>query len=374
MHDINRKLHILISCCSESWGGLEMAALETAIQLKKSGMQVTIAGLGNTAFIKKAGNYEFNLISLLPGNIHLLKNIFTIKKFIKTSDPNIIHSHLSHDLWILTPALKLSGSDAKLFLTKHMASGIKKKDIFHRFLYNRVNKAAAVSQYIKKSLVDTTSIPEDKIIVLPVGIDADKFNIFYNKEEIKTVLQIPLNKLVIGFTGRITPGKGHEDFFKAAKILNKKFPGELIFLVVGSAGKEEEEYEKMIRQIPEDEDLKNVIFTGFTDEPQKYMSVFDILAFPSHDESFGRVLVEAMAMGIPTASSGFAGVLDITVENETGLLFEPKNPVSMAEALSKLISDRDLRHKFSVNGKKRFQEYFTLDKVTKSLLNLYYNT
>lgn len=97
----------------------------------------------------------------------------------------------------------------------------------------------------------------------------------------------------------------------------------------------------------------------------QYNSKFNILISCLSDFWGGLEMaahVEAMAMVIPTASSGFAGVLDITAENETGLLFEPKNPLSMADALSKLISDKQLREKFSVNGKKRFQECFTLEK------------
>lgn len=370
----NRKLNILITCFSNSWGGLEMATIETAIQLKKTGQNVTIAGVANSFLTKQACKNGFQVLAMKSGNIAVLYNIYNLVKYLKSCKPDIIHSNLSHDLWTLTPAVNFSGSKAKLLLTKHMASGVKKTDFLHRYLYQRIDKAIAVSEYIKKSLIETTSLLKENIIVIPVGIVKDKFTKSnYNAAEIKKSLQLPQDKLVIGFTGRITPGKGHEDFFNAAKILNEKFPDKLFYLIVGSSGKGEEYYEEKIKLLPAKLGIDNYRFAGFTDEPQKFMSVFDVLAFPSHDESFGRVLVEAMALGTPAASSGYAGVLDITIDNETGLLFEPKNPESMADSLSKLISDKNLREKFSVNGIKRFEEHFTIEKVTEKLLNLYLN-
>ena len=101
------------------------------------------------------------------------------------------------------------------------------------------------------------------------------------------------------------------------------------------------------------------------------MTAIDILSFPSHDESFGRVLLEAMALEIPTAASGYAGVLDITIDNETGLLFRPKDPLSQAEALEKLILGKDLREKFALAGKKRAEEVFTFDIMINDLIKHY---
>ena len=63
----------------------------------------------------------------------------------------------------------------------------------------------------------------------------------------------------------------------------------------------------------------------------------DIFVFPSHAEAFGIALIEAMAAGLPTVSSNSEGVLDITVNGETGLLFESKNASDLFEKISELI-------------------------------------
>ena len=349
-----------------------MISLETANKLRDRGINVKILCSKDSRLEKEAINHGFETVSVFGKNKNIPSSIIELKKYLKDSNINVIHSNHSHDLWVITPALKLAGSKAKLFLTKHMASGVKKTDLFHRYLYKRVNKVFAISNYIKTSVKNTTPVKDENIILLPVGIDMKRFDKNkYNPVEIKRSLGLPEDKIMIGIAGRMTPGKGHEEFLEAAKMLNVEFPGKLFFLVIGNASFGEEKYEESILKLSETLGLQNIKFTGYTAEPEKIMTVLDILSFPSHDESFGRVLLEAMALGIPTAASGYAGVLDITIENETGLLFEPKNANSQAEELSKLIKDDELREKFSLNGKKRAEEVFTFDIMTDNLIKLY---
>jgi glycosyltransferase involved in cell wall biosynthesis len=253
-----------------------------------------------------------------------------------------------------------------------MASGVKKTDMFHSYIYKRVDIIFAISNYIKESLLNTVPVSADKIKLLPVGIDINRFNRnkYYNAE-IKKELNLPPDKLIIGITGRMTPGKGYEDFLNAAKILNETYSDKIHFLAIGSASFGEKAYEGSIRELAGKLELNNLTFTGHVDEPEKYMTAIDILAFPSHDESFGRVLLEAMALEIPTAASRYAGVLDITVENETGLLFNRMDPGDMAKALGRLIEQPELRVKFAGAGRKRAEEVFTFDIMIKDLINYY---
>lgn len=349
-----------------------MFSLETATKLKERGMNVKILCTENSRLQEESEAAGLGTLPYFGKNKNIPSSIMKLKKYLKDSDTDIIHSNHSHDLWVLTPALNRAGSRAKLFLTKHMASGVKKNDIVHKYLYNRLNAAFAISSYIKQSLKNTAPLPESKIILLPVGIDLSRFQKSrFNPEEVKKELGLPKDRLVIGITGRMTPGKGHEEFLEAAKILNKKYEDKIFFLVIGSASYGEEEYEKGIRSMAEKLLLKNVLFTGHSPVPERTMTAIDILSFPSHDESFGRVLLEAMALEIPTAASGFAGVLDITIENETGLLFKPGDSESQAKALETLLISEELRKKFALAGRKRAEEVFTFDIMINNLIKHY---
>ena len=368
------KLNIIISCGSYSWGGLEMISLETAKILRKSGLNVKMLCSVNSRLEEESLKEGFEVISLFTKNKSTLSAILKLKNYLKDNKVDVIHSNHSHDLWVLTPALNLSKSKTKLFLTKHMGSGVKKTDLFHKYLYKRLNEIFAISTYIEQSVIETCPLPREKVKLLPVGIDLERFDATkFNKAEIKKSNNLPADKLLIGIVGRMTPGKGHEEFLQAAKIINRKYQGSVHYAIIGNASYGEEDYEKGIKMLSEKFNINDITYTGYTPEPEKLMAVLDILAFPSHNESFGRVLLEAMALKIPIAASGNAGVLDIVIDNETGYLFEPKNSEQLAEKLIRLIENPDTRSKFAENGFKRAQDVFSFDLMTEKLINFYTN-
>ena len=97
----------------------------------------------------------------------------------------------------------------------------------------------------------------------------------------------------------------------------------------------------------------------------------DIFVFPSHAEAFGIALIEAMAVGLPTVSSNAEGVLDITIDGETGLLFENKNVNDLTEKISKLIDSEELGSKLGKGGRQRIINNFNLEKQTEKILGIY---
>ena len=255
-----------------------------------------------------------------------------------------------------------------------MESGVSKKDIFHRFLYNRVDKILAVSHFIKYNVLKTCPVPESKVEILHDSISLEKFNpALFNKSTVKKELGFAENDLVIGMIGRMSPGKGHELFFECAAGLIKtgKFKN-LKFIVVGGASVGEDEYEKSLRNIAHQKNLNaSLLFTGFQSNIPYYLAATDILAFPSNEESFGGTVLEAMAMGLPVAASNSGGVTDIVVDDETGILFERNNPDALTYALERLITDAELRNKFGIAGRKRVEEHFEITDNMKRLEKIY---
>ncbi|HEY3250379.1 MAG TPA: glycosyltransferase family 4 protein, partial [Ignavibacteria bacterium] len=145
---------VLVACGTypPAWGGLEIMALEHIKQLKNQNFNLSLLTSSNSELKKKASEENFNVLPILSKK-NKIKSINKLRKFLKKTNIKIIHTHYSHDLWIIVPALLLAGSKTKLYLTKHMASGIPKKDIFHKFLYNRVNRIFAVSNFIKQNIL-----------------------------------------------------------------------------------------------------------------------------------------------------------------------------------------------------------------------------
>jgi glycosyltransferase involved in cell wall biosynthesis len=171
---------------------------------------------------------------------------------------------------------------------------------------------------------------------------------------------------------RFSPGKGHEEFLRAAKILTDEFKDEISFLIAGSASFGEEDYREKIQQMAGELGLNDAVkFTGYSSDIAGILSAMDIFVLPSHEESFGILLTEAMAMGLPVAASNNAGVPDIVTDNETGILVPPKNERALASALKKLILSSELRTSLGKAGRKRAEGIFNIDTALDKLEKFY---
>jgi len=364
-------MKILYSCLSKSWGGMEMVTINSIKQLLDRNISVELICTAESRIHIEANNLGMIIYPIkAPGYFH---PIITIKvvSIIKNGKYDLVHTQASKDLWLLVPALKLAGYSIPLFVTKQVGSFIIKKDFMHRFIYKRVNVVFAISEVIKNNLLETCPLTEDKIILLPNGVNTQKFDPGkVDKVKTREEFNIGEDKIVLGMLARFTPGKGHEEFLSAAVELNSKYDN-LIFLIVGEASRGEEEYAEGIKRMVIDLKLKNVTFTGFRSDTPEILSAMDIFIFPSHSEAFGIALVEAMSMAKPSVSTSSDGILDITVDNETGYLFKKDDPADLKNKLELLINSPEKRKTLGKAARQRVLEQFDSQKLMDGLVELY---
>jgi glycosyltransferase involved in cell wall biosynthesis len=367
-------MKILMTCGSVSWGGLEMQAVQMAEQLQARHHTVTLLCPLASALEKDAvkkgipvHTADFNDVRHIPGSI------LNIARLIRRENFEIIHTHLSHDLWLLVPALSFAHSRAKLFLTKNMASGVTKKDPLHRWLYRRVNGVLAVSKYIHKSVAATCPVPDNRIHIVPNGVPVEKFQrSSFSRAEVREELHIPETMIVIGIIGRMSPGKGHEEFLRAAALLKPQFENVVLFIVIGGPSYKEEAYAESLQRLAKELHLEHFVrFIGFRSDIPRMLAAMDILAFPSHEESFGITVVEAMAMEVPVVGSDNAGVADIIVHDKTGIAVPPKNHTALASGIERLIQHPELRSTFGAAGRRRAETYFSFSTVMQMVEEIY---
>lgn len=369
MDNILKEFDVMIYCGSSSWGGMEIMALENVKQLIKQGFKICITCVKDSPLHIHSISTSIKIFFLLEGT-GKLHNYRKFASIIKNYDIKVIHTHFSNDLWVIVPAIKKMKT--RLFLTKHLASGVIKKDALHKYLYKRVTKIFAISNFIKKNVLETCPIPEEKVILMPNGIDVNKFSKEkFSRDEIRNELNIQVDKIVTGLVGRITPGKGHKEFIEAIETVNKTHSAGSVFLIIGSSSKGEERFEEEIKKLAKEKNINNIIFTGYRNDISRIFAGMDILAFPSHEESFGITLLEAMAMEVPVIASNNAGIIDIIPTEEFGLLIPPKISNALADAIIKLSEDKDLRKKLSSNARKRVEEKFNIESITKEMVKHY---
>jgi len=367
-------MKILYSCLSKSWGGLEMFTLTSIQQLLKRNISVELICASDSRLHIEANNLGIILHPVkASGYFHPVK-VFRTSLLFKNSKYSIVHTQASKDLWLLVPAMILANIKIPLFLTKQVGSFIIKKDFLHSQLYKHVSKIFAISTAIKKNLVETTPFQSQNIIIVPNGIDVNKFDPDkVDNKKVREEFHIKPDEIVIGMLARFTPGKGHEEFLWAAKELSKDYSN-LRFLTVGEPSRGEADYAEKIKQLADEYELKNIIFTGFRGDTPDVLAALDIFTFPSHSEAFGIALVEAMAMKKPSVCSNAEGVLDIAVNDETAFLFENKNASDLISKLKQLIDSKETRMKFGENARKRVLENFDIEFINDEVVKIYSET
>jgi phosphatidylinositol alpha-mannosyltransferase len=200
--------------------------------------------------------------------------------------------------------------------------------------------------------------------IIPNGVDLDRFATAEPFEELRD------GTLNILFVGRFEERKGLIHLLKAYHRLRKR-KVDARLLVVG-AGPKEREYRRYVGL----RGIRDVEFLGRVDDDAKvrYFASADIYCAPNTgQESFGIVLLEAMAAGVPIVASDIHGFKRVVERNVQGILVEPRNPRALAAALYALARDPDLRDEMGEAGRLRAPE-FTWDRVTEQIIDYYYET
>jgi glycosyltransferase involved in cell wall biosynthesis len=368
----DRRFRILHTCFSRSWGGLEIQALTEASRLRDRRNMVWIACPAGSRLETEAVGRGLTTVPVRVGGYFHPAAIVRLAVFLRRSGVDVVHSQLSKDLATIVPALYLAGLDVPLFLSKRVGSYITKRTPLHRFTYGRVTRVLAISDVIRKNVIDTTPMDPANVLTVHHGVNLDEFSFSAaGRARVREELEVRDDQLLIGFVGRFSPGKGHEEFLEAASELVKRHD-HVRFAIVGEASYREEAYEQSIRAMSRKLSLDGVLtFTGFRKDVRDVMAAFDIFAFPSHAEAFGAVLIEAMALERPVVASNCDGVVDIVVDGETGFSMSPGNARELEAGLDRLISNPALRERMGRAGRRRVEDHFNEEILIDRLEGLY---
>jgi glycosyltransferase involved in cell wall biosynthesis len=365
-------LTILQTCFSNSWGGLEMQAIELSRQLHARGHTVWLAAPGGSRIAQEATRHSFRFLPLaVRGYVHPLL-AWRLARFIKTNAVDVIHCQHSRDLATVIPARQLAGGTVPVLLSKRMGSYIQKKDLFHRYTYARVRYVLAISNIINRNVLETTPMTPDRVLTLHDAVDLTVFDPDrVDREATRLSFGVTDETPIIGFVGRFSPGKGHEEILEAARILKER-GWTFRLVIVGEPSHGEEKYAATIYEKAAALGVNDrVMFAGYRPDMPAVMAAFDMFAFPSHAEAFGVVLIEAMAMKRAVVATNCDGVVDIVVDRMTGLMVPPKLAVPLADAIGRYLRDPDLRTRMGEAGRERVEGLFDQRKQIDLLEQIY---
>jgi len=204
-----------------------------------------------------------------------------------------------------------------------------------------------VSEYSKQAIVKLYGIPEEKVYVIPNGVDLSKFSAD-NKQEAKgIVLQKYGVENYILTVGRIEPRKNHISLLKAYQLLKERKVNCGKLVIVGKPDFSSKPFFDMIDNLNLQQDVQ--IIDSVDDHMLPYIyRAADLFVYPSFAEGFGIPPLEAMASGVPVISSNTTAIPEII--GNAGLLIDPNSSEQIAAAIDKLLKQPEMMEQLSEKG------------------------
>ena len=201
------------------------------------------------------------------------------------------------------------------------------------------------------------------------GIDLNRFSNIYSVDQIaraKRSLGIQCG-VVVGTMGRLSSVKGQKFLIEAMKDVVSKSK-DTRCLVIGS-GREEAALKDLSRSLGLED---RIIFTGaaYMDIPL-YLACMDIFVLPSIEEGLGLALLEAMSLGRPCVASATGGIRDIVNDGVNGILTPVGDSGSIANAVLKILNDKDLAKNMSEKARGFVKGRFSIDAMADNMIDLY---
>jgi glycosyltransferase involved in cell wall biosynthesis len=318
-------------------------------------------------------------IILLPNlvrTIHPLQDsvaLFKLLKLFKKYKFDIVHTHSSKTGFLGRLAARLSGTEKIL----HSVHGLP----FHefspspvRFIYTWLerfgslmsDKIIFVNNEERLMAIQKRLVREQKAITVYNGIDFDEVSTHDKKAlrgRIRNRCGIRTNDFVVGYVGRLWRQKDPDTLMRIIDMCSER---PYRFLIVGD-GPYSLKFEELARI------NKNILLTGWVDDPFSYYPAMDLLVLPSLWEGLSMTLLEAMAFGKPVVASDIKGNRECIETGANGVLCTPRNALQFTAAIDKIADDKKLYKHLSDNARKNSRLFFNAAKNNKIIINLYQN-
>jgi len=359
-------MNILILATHLNTGGITSYILTLTRGLEKRGTHVFVASSG--------GNCVEDLQSV--GAQHILWNIKTkselspkiylslpkLCRLVRQEKIDLIHAHTRVTQ---VAAFFLSRLTGVPFLST--CHGFFKKRFIRKTFPCWGKAVIAISEPVKKHLWKDFGVPQNKVVLIPNGIDISRFEKVSDSIRTQKKEELHLgNGLTIGIIARLSDVKGHSVLIRAmGQVVQEIKTANL--LIVGQG-----KLESDLKKLADDLGLsKNIHFFPVVNNTSEFLTLFDIFVMPSLQEGLGLSIMEAQAAGIPVIASNVGGIPSLIRNGETGILVTPSDVSALARAMIDLLNDPQKRKELSQRGYESIKKNFSADQMVEQTQNLY---
>lgn len=356
-------------------GGAEQGCIDMAAAIAAAGGQAIIVSNGGARIheLARIGAIHINLPVHSKNPYVMWRNAQKLRALIRRHRVNIVHARSRAPAWSALKACK--NTSAHFMTTCHAPYNIKNEA---KRLYNSAiaqgELVIAISRYVAMYLKENYQISDARIRIIPRGIALEKFHpTAVTPERLITLSRkwrIPDGANIIMMPGRLTRWKGHHVLIEAVAKIHRP---DIFCVIIGSdQGRTEyrQELEQAIR-------AKNMgarvrIVDHCDDMPAAYMLAGVVVSASTDPEGFGRVPVEAQAMGRPIIATDHGGAQETIVRGETGWLVPPSDAEAMARAIDEALSlTPTQRAILATRAMAHIAQNFTREQMCDATLDVY---
>ena len=300
--------------------------------------------------------------------------LFEIKKIIKKISPNVVHTHTSKAGVLGRFAAWLSGT--KLIIHTIHSLPFISANFFTKFFYLFMEK---ITSLITHEFINVSNGTKEVYLKYKIGnlsnhhviysaFDVEKFkntNKHQALKDLNTDIDLESAKIIIRM-GRFEKLKGYRELIETFNKILLKFPNTVLILVGdGELLVENKQLSKTLNL------EKNIIFTGFTDHPEKIIALADVCVMNSEREGLSRAMLQYLAGGKPVVCSNIYGVKEVMKNEINGSLYEGKDPNGLYDKLLFLLSNEEHLKNLTIGAKKTDISKWSLEIMGKKIDELY---
>lgn len=360
------------------YGGAQKFALGLARQLKQAEWDVALCSLRGPRELSEEANQLGIPIWHLGRKVGDPRQLIDLIKLIRNQRFQLIHTHDSASAVIGPLAARLAGAPHVVVHDQNGSNfwkGSRPWVGLERALYlavdwsiqHLVDRVLVVSEFVAEYRRRTHRAIPGRLRVLPNFVDLSRLpDLERSKAEIRRELGLAQSAFIVGTAGRLAPEKGQAVLLEAMAKFLPDHPDALL-LIAGDGP---------LRSGLEDRALalgisNQVRFLGWRNDILRVLAAVDVFALPSHFETCGIVLLEAMAMGIPVVASAVGGIVEAVPSSEVGTLVPSNDPTALAQAIRDLAMNADRRASTGVAGKRRIEQRYSLEASAAHIERIY---
>jgi len=288
--------------------------------------------------------------------------IWRLSRLLREQQVDIVHMHNRAVYFQGVLGAKLARTPVLIY-TKHGRNYARQR---HRRWMNawcnrQVDMIVAVSEDVRKVLLEIEKMPPDRVVTIVNGIDICKYAAArMGRDELRAEMGLPPGEKVMGIVARLSPEKDHDNLLQAfAQVW--RADGNITLLIVGD-GKLRDHLESLARQLGVSDKTR---FLGSRSDVARLLGVFDVFVLSSITEGTSLTILEAMAAGLPVVATDVGGNSALVADGETGFLVSPRNPDALAWAILKVLSDPGLAQAMGEAGQRRAEAEFGREAMAR---------